>query len=105
MIEPIPHAVKADLAEQPRSADDDEQCEALPDLLGDNRDTDITDLFGQKFLVSGHDDDHPPATSHAAAAPVTGRVFWPAWESNSLSTQRSFIDDMASQNQPHRPNW
>lgn len=104
MIEPIPHAAKADVAEQARSFDDDEQRDALPDLLGDNWDTDIAGLFDQELSVSGHDGDHP-ATSHALGRPVTGRVFWPAWESNSLSTQRSFIDDMASQNQPHRPNW
>ncbi len=104
MIEPILHAVKADVAEQARSVDDDEQRDASPDLLGDNWDTDIADLFDQKLSVSGHDDDHP-ATSHDLGRPVTDRVFWPAWESNSLSTQRSFIDDMASQNQPHRPNW
>lgn len=104
MIEPIPHAEEADIAEQARSVDDDEQRDALPDLLGDNWDTDIADPSDQKLSVSGHDDDHP-ATSHSGAAPVTGGVFWPAWESNSLSTQRSFTDDMASQNQPHRPNW
>ena len=95
MMEPIPRAVKAEVAEQARSVDDDEQRDALPDLLGDNWDTEMADPSDQKLSVSGHDDDHP-APSHAAAAAVTGRVFWPAWESNSLSTQRSFIDDVAS---------
>ena len=75
MIEPIPNADKADIAEQARSVDDDEQCDALPDLLGDNRDADIAEIFDQKLYVSGHDDDHPPATRHAVAGPVTGRVF------------------------------
>jgi hypothetical protein len=55
--------------------------------------------------VSGNDDDHPVATDYAAAEPATGRVIWPAGESNSLSAQRSFIIDMASQNARYRPNW
>ncbi|BBY38540.1 hypothetical protein MMAN_26740 [Mycobacterium mantenii] len=102
---PIPHADKTDVAELARPVDDDEQCDVLPVLLGDDRDDDVADLFDQKLSVLAHDGGHPPAVIHAAAAPVTDRVFWPTWESNALSTQRSFIDDLASRNQPYRLNW
>jgi hypothetical protein len=106
VIEPIPHADEADVTEQARPVGDDiEKCGTLPDALGDNRDADPSDLFDQKLSVSGQNDDHPPAGSGAAAALATSRVFWAAWESNSLATQRSFIDDMASLNEPYRPNW
>ncbi len=92
MIGPIPHTDKADVVEQARPADDDiEECDAIPDALGDNRDADIADLFDQKLSVSGQNDDHPAAACHAAAGSVTGHVFWPAWESNSLATRRSFM--------------
>ena len=104
MIEPIPHADKTDVAEQARSVDDDEQCDALPDLLGDDRDAGIADLFDQNLYVTSHDDDHPPATSPAVAGPTARRTFWSAWESNSRSTQRSFIHDIASRGEPYRPN-
>jgi len=81
-----------------------EQCDALPDPLGANRDAEVADLFDQKLSVSGHDDDHPPAAGHAAAL-VTGRVFRPAWQSDPFTTRRSFVVDMASLNEPYRPNW
>jgi hypothetical protein len=97
MIKPIPHADEADIAEQARPVDDGiDECDAVPDELGENRDADAGDLVDQKLSVSGQDDDHPPAAGHAVAALATGRVFWPAWESDSLTTQRSFVDDMAS---------
>ncbi len=50
-------------------------------------------------------DSEISAAGRPAATLVTGSVDWPAWESSSLTTQRSFIDDMASQNQPYRPDW
>ncbi len=52
----------------------------------------------------GPDDDQPPAAGSAAAASVTGGN-WPVWEFNSFTTRRSFIDDMASRNEPYRPDW
>jgi hypothetical protein len=106
VIEPIPDADAADVAEQARPVDDDiEQCDALPDLLGDNRDADTADLFDQKLSVSGQDDDHPTAAAHTAARSVIGHVFWSAWQSASITTQRSFVEDMASPNRPYRPDW
>ncbi len=71
MIESIPHADEADIAEQARPVDDDlEECNGLPGALGDNREADVADLFDQKLSVSGHDDDHPPTASGAAAGSV-----------------------------------
>ncbi len=105
MIEPIPHADEADIAEQTRPVDDGiEEYDASPDALGDGWDADATDLFDQKLSVSGHDDDHPSAADRAAAL-VTSRVFWADWESNLLTTQWSLVDDMASLNEPYRPDW
>jgi len=101
-----PRCVSAQPAEQARPVDDDiEQCDALPDLLGDNRDADTADLFDQKLSVSGQDDDHPTAARHTAARSVTGCFFWSAWQSASITTRRSFVEDMASPNQPYRPDW
>lgn len=106
MIKPIPHADEADIAEQTRPVDDGiDECDTVPDQLGENQDADAADLLDQKLSVSGQDDDDPPAAGRAVATLVTGRVFWPAWESNSLTTQRSFVDDMASRNKPYRPDW
>ncbi len=60
VIEPIPDADEADVAEQARPVDDDiEECDALPDALGDNWNADASDLFYQKLSVSVQDDDHP----------------------------------------------
>ena len=72
----------------------DESAGAAPDFdhLGDNRDADVADLLDQKLSVSDQDDDHPPVASGAAGALASDSGFWPAWESNSLTTQRSFID-------------
>lgn len=43
VTESIPHAIEADIAEQARLVDDDiEQCDALSDLPGDNRDADVS---------------------------------------------------------------
>jgi hypothetical protein len=106
MIEPVPHADDADIAEQARTVDDGiDECDALPDVLVESRDADAGDLLDQKLSVSGQDDDHPPAAGRAAAALAAGRVFWPAWESDSLTAPRSFIDDMASRNEPYPPDW
>ena len=106
MIEPIPHADEADVAEQARPVGYHiEQCDALPDLLGDNRDAETADHFDQRLRVPSHPDDHPPAAGHAAAWSVSGRISWPAWQSDSFTTRRSFIRDMASRNQPYRPDW
>lgn len=58
------------------------------------------ELVDEQRSVSGDDDDHPPAAGRAATALV-----WPAWEPQSLTTQRSFIDAMASRNEPYRPDW
>jgi hypothetical protein len=104
--EPIPHADEADLAGQARMVDDGiDECDAVPDELGENRDADAGDLPDRQRPVSGQDNDHPPVARPAAAVLVTSSVFWPAWESTSLTTQQSFIDDIASQNQPYRPDW
>jgi hypothetical protein len=78
MIEPIPHADEADIAEQTRPVDDGiDECDTVPDQLGENQDADAADLLDQKLSVSGQDDDDPPAAGRAVAL-VTGRVFWPA---------------------------
>jgi hypothetical protein len=75
VIEPIPQADEADVAEQARPIDDDiTERDTLPAALG-------------------------------AAAALADRGFWPIWQSNSTATQRSFIDDMASLNGPYRPYW
>jgi hypothetical protein len=106
VIEPIPHADEADVAEQARPVEYHiEQCDALPDLLGDNRDAETADHLDQRLPVSSHHDDHPPAAGHAAAWSVSGGVLWPAWQSDSFTSRRSFIRDMASRNQPYRPDW
>ena len=48
MIEPIPHAGEADIAEQARPLDDGiDEYDALPELLCDNQDADATDLLDQ----------------------------------------------------------
>ena len=101
MIEPIPPADEADIAEQARPVDAGiDECDVGPDELGENRDADAGDVLDQQRSVSGDDDDHPPAAGRAAASLV-----WPAWEPQSLTTQRSFIDAMASRNEPYRPDW
>ena len=41
----------------------------------------------------------------AASPPATGYVPWPIEESNPLTIQRSFVDDLASRSQPCRPVW
>jgi hypothetical protein len=106
VIEPIPDADEADIAGQALPIDDGiEEGDALPDALDDNPDADATDLFDQKLSAPGQDDDHPSAADRAVVALVTGRVVWPALESDSLTTQRSFVDDMASLNEPYRPAW
>lgn len=106
VIEPIPRADEADIAEQARPVDDGiEECDALPDSLGDSWDADATDVFDQKLSVSGQDDDHPPATDRAGAVLVTSHAFWLTWESNPLTTQRSSVEDVASRNEPYRPDW
>jgi hypothetical protein len=106
MIEPMPHADEADIAEQARPGENAiDEYDAIPDKPGENQDGDVGGLLDQKLLVFGHDEDHPPAAGRAAAALVTSSVDRPTWESNSLTTQRSFIDDMASQNQAYRPGW
>jgi len=75
VIKPISQADEADVAGQPRPVDDDIET----------------------LSVSSH--------GSGAAAALADRGFWPVWQSNSLGTQRSFIDDMASLNGPYRPNW
>jgi hypothetical protein len=77
----------------------------IPGQLGENPNADAGDLLDQRLSASGHDDNHPSAADRAAAALVSSRVFWSAWESNSLTMQRSFIDDMASRNNPYGPDW
>lgn len=101
MIEPIPPADEADIAEQARFVDDgiDDECDPAPVELGENRDADAGDVLDQQLSVSGDDDDHPPAAGRAAA------LVWPVWEPQSLTTRRSFVDDMASRNGPYRPDW
>jgi hypothetical protein len=106
VIEPIPHADEADIAEQARRVDDDiERWTRHSDLLDDNRDADVADLFDHKLSVPRNVDDHPAAAGHAAAEPVTGRVLWSTWQSDPFKTRRSFVEDMASLNAPYRPNW
>jgi hypothetical protein len=101
VIEPIPPADEADMAGQARLVDDGiDECDVVPDELGENRDADAGDMLDQQRSVSGDDDDHPPADGRAATA-----LGWPVWEPQSLTTQRSLIDDMASRNEPYRPDW
>jgi hypothetical protein len=101
VIEPIPHADEADIAKQARAVDDGiDERDTVPDELDENQDADAGDLLEEQLPVSAQDDG-----GGAAAGLATSSVFWPAWESNSLRTQRSFIDDMASLNQSYRPDW
>jgi hypothetical protein len=58
---------------------------------------DASDLPDQKLSVS--------MQGGGAAAARADRGFWPISQSNSLATQRSFVDDMASLNAPFRPTW
>ena len=103
VIEPIPHADEAEIAEQARPVDDGiEECRPLPKCLGENPDADAADAFES---VWGQNDDHPPAAGRAVARLVSGRVFWPSWGSNPFTRQRSFVEDMASLNEPYRPDW
>jgi hypothetical protein len=100
MIGSIPHGDEADIAEQARPIDDGiDECDAAPDLLGENRDADATDVLDQKLAVFGQDDDRPPAAGRVAAALVAGSGFWPASGFSSLTTRWSFVDDMASRNE------
>ena len=89
MIESIPHADEADIAEQARPVGDGiEECDTLPDALGDNRDADVADLIDQKLSVSGQDDDHPPVASGAAAALASDGGF-PAGPGNPIRSQHN----------------
>lgn len=97
MIEPIPQVDDAEGALQARPVDDDtEERDTLPETRSDNSDAAAGDLSDQKLSVSVQGD--------GAAAALADRGFWPIWQSNSVATQRSFIDDMASLNEPYRPN-
>jgi hypothetical protein len=74
VIEPIPRADDADIAEQARRVDDDiEEGDASPEPLGHNWDADIADLLDQRLSVSCRDDDDPLAVGHAVAEPIRHR--------------------------------
>jgi hypothetical protein len=93
MIEPIPDADEADVAEQTRPVDDDvDGWDAVPDELGDDHNADAGDALDQRLAIAADDDDHPPASARA-------------WEFDSPTTRRSFIDDVASRYEPARPDW
>ena len=100
MIEPVAHVDEADIAEGGRPVDGADECHMIPSQLGENPNADAGDLLDQRLSTSGHD-NHPSAADRAGAALVSGRVFWSAWKSNSLVIQRSFIDDVASRNNPY----
>ena len=52
MIKPIPHADEADIAEETRPVDDGiDECDTVPDQLGENQDADAADLLDQKLSV------------------------------------------------------
>lgn len=98
MIKPTPQAEEVDLAEQARPVEDDiEERETLPEPRGDARDADVSDSMDQKLSGPVHGKGGPTA--------LTDRDFRPIWQSNSVATYGSFIDDMASMTEPCRPNW
>ncbi|MCV7035719.1 hypothetical protein [Mycobacterium heckeshornense] len=100
MTDPIPHADEVDIAEQSRTIDDcNDEHTAAPNELGESQDADVGDLHDQQLPGPSQDDDDRPAAGHSAKA-LDSNVFRLPWESNSLTSRRSFIDDMATQNQP-----
>jgi len=66
---------------------------------------DDADLLDQKPSVACPSDDHPPASYVAVSRLATGYIVWPAPDSNLLTAQRSFVQDMASRHAICRPSW
>lgn len=97
MLVSIPQPGEADRSTMgstntPVSAEVDEDCEA--DTAGE---------FNQQLAVTGHDDFRQPTRGVATSASVTGHGFWPVRVFNSVTTGRSFVDDVARGSAPHRP--
>ncbi len=69
------------------------------------RDGGDADLLYQKASVACPGDDHPPAANVPVARLATSYIVWPATDSNLLTAQRSFVQDMASRNPICRPDW
>ncbi len=66
---------------------------------------DNADLLGQKPSVGCPGDDHPPDNEVTVSRIAAGYIVWPASDSNLLTAQRSFVQDMASGHAICRPSW